>query len=115
MSELTDRLESAIAHKNAGDYSPAIEDLQAALALDPNCAEAHRQLGLVYGFTGEFEPAVESLRRAAEIAPDSVPILVDLGLTYAMLGMTDEAKATFEEVLRLDPANAAAKKNLAYF
>lgn len=115
MSEQTGKLDSAIAHKNAGEYDLAEADLRAVLETEPDCAEAHHQLGLVYGFTGQFDEAVEELKRAAELAPDSVTILNDLGLTYAMIGMYDEARAVFEQVLRIDPGNAVAKKNLSYF
>ena len=47
------------------------EDLQAVLAEEPNCAEAHHQLGLVYGFIGEFERSLEELQKISGISRQS--------------------------------------------
>ena len=115
MSELDERLSKGVAHKIAGEYDAALAELEAALALGPDCAQARHELGLVLGFIGEFDRSVEELKRAADLAPTDVQILLDLGLTYAMVGMSDEAKATFEAVLAIDPGNKTAEKNLSYF
>jgi tetratricopeptide (TPR) repeat protein len=108
-------LDRAIALKVEGNYPDAIAELRAILRESPDCSEAHHQLGLVFGFTGEFEDSLAELKRAADLDPSSIPIQNDLALTYAMLGMYDEAKAGFEEVLRRDPANEVALKNITFF
>jgi Flp pilus assembly protein TadD len=115
MSTLQEQLASGIAHKNEGEYDAAVAALEAVLSVEPACARARHELGLVMGFIGEFDRATDELRRAAELAPDDAQIRLDLGLTYAMIGMTDEAREAFEGVLRLDPGNKAALKNLSFF
>jgi Flp pilus assembly protein TadD len=108
-------LERAIAHKVEGDYEAAIAELRQALIEEPNSAEAHHQLGLVFGFVGEFDDSLSSLKRAVDLRQDNVPVLNDLAKTYAMLGMYEEARAGFEEVLRLDPGNETARQNMMFF
>lgn len=108
-------LERAIALKVEGKYTEAIAELQSILGETPDCSEAHHQLGLVYGFTGEFDESLLELQKAAELDPESISVRNDLALTYAMLGMYDEAKAGFEEVLRRDPGNEVALKNMTFF
>lgn len=108
-------LERGVALKLEGDYDSALAELKAALAEEPNSSEAHHQLGLVYIFTGEFELSLEELKQAAALNDSDITTLNDLALTYTMLERYDEAKAGFEEVLRRDPDNSIAKKNLEFF
>ncbi len=53
-----DRLERGIAYKIEGRYEEATTEFLAILAVDPDHAEAHHQMGLVLGFVGEFEKSV---------------------------------------------------------
>lgn len=108
-------LERAIAYKIAGNYDDARGELLAALDEEPDSAEAHHQLGLVHGFTGMFDESLESLQKAVTLDGNSLTFRNDLALTYAMLGMNEEAKAGFEEVLRRDPGNEVARKNILFF
>jgi tetratricopeptide (TPR) repeat protein len=82
---------------------------------DPNSSEGHYQLGLVYGFTGMFDESIDELKHASTLDPARLDIRNDLGLTYSMLGMDDEAKSEFEEVLRREPNNEKALKNIVFF
>lgn len=107
-------LEQGIALKNEGDWHQALEEFRAAVAEEPESAEAHHQLGLALGFIGEFDESLEVLTKAAAMDNTSVPTLIDLAKTQAMLGMYEEAKTGFDEVLRLDPGNEVARQNLKY-
>jgi Flp pilus assembly protein TadD len=40
--------------------------------------------------------------------------MVDLGKTFAMFGEDDKAKMAFNHVLKVDPSNEEATKNLQY-
>lgn len=107
-------LESATQHKNSGEYNEAEGEYKEVLRLDPNNAEAHLGLGLVYCFTGRFEESVEELKRAVELAPNWVEARKNLALTYLMLGMYEEGKAEFLKLLKIDPDNPEAKKHLRF-
>lgn len=108
-------LERGISYKVDGKYDEAIGEFRSLVADDPNCSDAHHQLGLVYGFTGMFDESLEALRRAVTLTPGRVDIRNDLALTYSMLGMYEEARMEFEEVLQREPNNEKALKNLQFF
>ncbi len=109
------RLEEAINHKVQGEYDEAIAILENVLASDPDHVEAHRQLGLIYGFQGLFDESVEALEKAVSLDDSRADILCDLAMTHAMLGMFDEAKPEFEKVLAMDPENKVAQQQMVYF
>jgi tetratricopeptide (TPR) repeat protein len=115
MGDIEERMERGIACKVEGRYEEAIAELKAVLCIDDCHCGAHRQLGLVYGFTGMFDESIEELKRAAELDPQNLEVMNDLAMSYAMLGMYDEAKSGFLAVLELDPSNDTARKQLAYF
>jgi len=54
-----------------GDLTSAERFLQRALEIDPNYAQAHLDLGLVYALQGDMAPAFGSWQRAATLEPDS--------------------------------------------
>src|SRR5688572_5927962 len=109
------RLQKAVTHKVAGQYEDAERLLRGILDEDPANAQAHRELGLVLGFTGMFDESIEALQRAVQIDPQYIDARNDLGMSYAMLGMVDEARTEFETVLEMDPANAMAQRQIIYF
>jgi len=47
--------------------------------------------------------------------PEAIQPRLDLALTYSMLGYEPEAKREFEEVLRRDPSNEMARRQIVYF
>lgn len=113
-------LEALLAQADAlrydGQYEEAERLYLIILEQDPDNAAAHHGLGLVYCFHGgRFEESVEELRKAVALAPQNVTYRLNLAKTLTMLGMYEEAKAVFEKVLEIDPANEEATKQLAYF
>jgi Flp pilus assembly protein TadD len=57
--------------------------------------------------------AVALLRRALDLNPDDVTSLSNLGIAYTALGLAEDARATFEMVLRRDPDRVPALEHLA--
>lgn len=100
---------------NEGQFDEAERMLKELLGNEPKNAEAHHQLGRVYSFIGLFDESLEELKVAVEILPNDPPIRVDLAMQYCMLGFNDEAKQEFEEVLRQDPNNEMAQRQIIYF
>ncbi len=92
----------------------AIEAYERYVAQHPDSPEAHHGLGLCYGFKGLLEPSIRELELAAELAPLSTKILLDLAKTYLMNEMYVEGETMFARVLKIDPGNDEAKKQLAY-
>ena len=115
MGDLKQLIEQAFALKNEGRYDEAERLLKLVLQRNPNSAEAHHLLGLVYCFTGLFDESIQELETSVRLDPDAIQPRLDLALTYSMLGYEPEAKRELEEVLRRDPANEMALRQIVYF
>ena len=109
------RLQQAKNHKANGEYDEALAVLNELLAVEPDNADVHREIGLIYGFQGLFDESVEALEKAVGLDDSRADILCDLAMTHAMLGMFDEAKPDFEKVLAMDPENKVAQQQMVYF
>lgn len=98
----------------AREWQRAEALFQRALALDPDDAMVHNNLGLLYVQSGRPKEAIDSLERAVDLFNESVPAFVfnNLGLAYEHEGSLDDARAAFEEALLLDPEYARARVNL---
>ncbi len=55
---------------------------------------------------------IHSLRQALAVSPDNIPLLLMLGDAYLDQFSLDEARSSYEAVLRVDPANPYAKTHL---
>ena len=65
------RVELASAYYAEGQYSTALKEVDAALAIDPSLAGAHGLRGLVLMQTGQDKQAERSLREALRLAPEN--------------------------------------------
>jgi predicted O-linked N-acetylglucosamine transferase (SPINDLY family) len=83
-----------------------------ALALRPDHAGTHNNLGLVFQDRGERGQALEHLSRAIALAPDVADFRNNLGLTLMSLYRLDAAMAALKEAIRLAPEDPKAYDNL---
>lgn len=114
MEGLEEKLARGVACKIEGRYDEAASEIQAVLEQQSDNAEAHHQLGLVYGFIGLFDESIHHLEQGTHLDPENVLARNDLALTYTMLGRYEEAKAEFAGVLERDRQNDVALRNLNY-
>jgi type IV pilus assembly protein PilF len=96
------RLELGAGHYQQGNYAQALEEVRAALAADPDYAQAYGLLGLVYMDLKDRERAEESFQRALRLAPNDSELLNNYGWFLCQTDRPREAIARFETVLR-DP------------
>lgn len=97
----------------SGKSQQAIAFLSRAIARDPNRAEFHYNLANALYHTGEYEKSIDEYQTAiALFNPPSWRALNNLGVAYAKLGRRKDAIDEFLQVLKLDPENTDAKKNL---
>lgn len=95
----------------------AMQEYEAALAIDPNNADAHfgRGVGRLMappGFGGDLDGAIEDLEFAC--AKNPFPeAWYQLGEAYKRKGLNDKAKEAYKKALELDPKNQEAAKALA--
>src|SRR5712692_696436 len=76
-----------------------------AVALKPEFAEAHNDLGVVLGAQGRFGEAVACFEQAVALKPDYAEALNNLGNVFRELGRLGEAVAQYERALALQPSN----------
>ena len=96
------------------DENPDVvrDHLNRALAEDPDYADAHSHLGLLYIAQRRFKEAVGSLQTAVRLKPDDPLTRYNLGVTYASLGQTDSAAIAFQDAIRLKPDDPITHYNL---
>ncbi|MBC7807321.1 MAG: tetratricopeptide repeat protein [Akkermansiaceae bacterium] len=109
------QFEKAIQHKVIGEYDEALAALRPLLQTHPDNAEVYHELGLIHSFKVDMDESIYYLEMAVRLSPQSVPYMLDAGKTHAMFGNDDKAKAIFEYILKLDPVNVEAQKNLAFY
>jgi tetratricopeptide (TPR) repeat protein len=93
-----------------GLYEDLRQPLEAVLARDPGNAEAHAALGFVeLKGLGAPERALVHFDRALELGLGHTEFLVNRGIALHDLGRIDEALASHDAALALDPAQPHAR------
>ena len=80
-----------------GDVSGAIEELKAALKLDPGNVNVLNSLGVCYGVEGKLAEALAAFREATRIDPHEVMALYNAGYVHCMLNQTEDALRCYQE------------------
>ena len=91
----------------------AFTAFQRSVQLNPALAEAHYQLGVLYGKQSQWRPAVDALQTAIRLTPDFADAHVRLGEAY-LIGMASAKDATepLERALQLQPELSRARRLL---
>ena len=95
-----------------GDARQAVELIGKAVALQPDCADAHFNLGTAFQDLGRLEDALASYRKALELKPDLAAAHNNLGVMLENLGRLDEALHNYHKALAIEPHFADAWTNL---
>ena len=84
-----------------------------AIALSPDYAEPHANLGTVLLKMGKPTEAIERCRRASDLDPRNPDAHCTAALAWLALDEPAEAKLALEQALRIQPASLQAKYVLA--
>ena len=84
--------EQALADFAADRESAAIEQLRAALLLDPCCADAYEALGVILSKIDELDEAIELMQKLAQLDEDSVMAHTNLSVFYMQKGDKERAE-----------------------
>ena len=97
----------------AKDDRAALAAFQQAIQLDASHAEAHYQLGLLYGKQSQWKPAIQALQMAINLTPDFADAHVRLGEAY-LIGMANakDAVEPLQRALQLQPDHFKARRLL---
>jgi Flp pilus assembly protein TadD len=100
---------------NNGDLDRDISELDQAIQLDPDDAEAYNNRGNAFRQNGDLERAIRDYDRAIQLNPNDAYAYINRGLAYARKRENEYAIADFQKVLELcgaSPLCQAARQEL---
>jgi tetratricopeptide (TPR) repeat protein len=103
----------AIELHNAGDVLGAIESYTAALAIQPDRADALSNLGAAYVRLGQYDDAIKQYELALKSDPASTAIRLNLALAYYKSARPNQAIPQLKRVVSSDPQAKGAYLLLA--
>lgn len=87
----------------------ARREVEKALGLDPNLAEAHAALGRMRGlYDWDWSGATAAYKRALELGPGNATVVLGLAGQAATLGHLEEALRLDRRAIEMDPLNVGA-------
>jgi Tfp pilus assembly protein PilF len=89
------------------DVTKAAIELEKATDIDPEFAEAHHALGVVYSRQGRYPDAAIEFRRTIEFLPGESAPYSNLAWILFKAGQHAEAEANVRRALQLSPENAS--------
>jgi protein O-mannosyl-transferase len=95
-----------MALSQSGNIPGAIDELQQAVRLNPDYAEAQNDLGISLANSGRVAEAVTCFRAVARLKPDVADAHSNLAEALQAIGLADEAASEFQKARRLGAAPA---------
>ncbi len=102
------------AFQKIGRADLAIEDLNTAIAINPNYYEAYYDRGLAFAAQGSLDRAVKDFDEALALNPAFDPAYNNRGAAHLLSGRRDLALEDFATAIELNSTNAEAYVNRAY-
>jgi tetratricopeptide (TPR) repeat protein len=94
-------------------YAKAQKEVEKALDLNPNLAEAHAQLGRIKtNYDWDWTGADAAYKRALELEPGNADVVRGAAVLAGTLGRFDEAITLDRRAIELDPLGLSAHYNL---
>ncbi len=104
---------AGVCARETGDYAGAKDLFSKALALDPNNASVHNNLGLLYAMDQHPQKARKSFEKAVALDPGHPAYLNNLGFLLLSQKSYSQAETWLEKSLSLNPADLTLVNNLA--
>jgi tetratricopeptide (TPR) repeat protein len=95
-----------------GQIDKAIEQYEAALAIEPDYAMSRYNLGVALAAVGRLDEAIEQYQETVRLQPNNAVAHNNLGNALLMQGRLEPAMDHCREALRLDPDFAEAHFNV---
>jgi tetratricopeptide (TPR) repeat protein len=97
--------EPAVDTSSQGGLDPDIAELDEAIRLAPNDAQAHRRRGNLWGRKGDMERALADYDEAIRIDPNDIAIFHDRGVMWQRNGELDKALVDLDHAVRMSFAD----------
>jgi tetratricopeptide (TPR) repeat protein len=104
---------SAIESLKKGEIAPAIESLRAALAADPDFADANHYMGIAQSAQQNWPEANRAFSAAVQASPSNPQIHFNYGVALEKQGDWNNAVLQFQSVILLRPSEVQARCQLA--
>lgn len=88
-------------HFDRGEFKEARECFEMVLQQEPNLAEVHSKLGMIYHAADNFQKASKAFRRALEINPNYTEAALNLVITLNESGRFEEAEESFKKAAKV--------------
>jgi tetratricopeptide (TPR) repeat protein len=108
------RLSLAKIYFRAGKYAESTAQYQMLIDKNPKVADLYVRLGESRENANDVSGGIEAFKKAKELDPTNYLPVLELALLYNRAGRDEEARKTYEEVIKLQPDNVEALNNLAY-
>jgi Tfp pilus assembly protein PilF len=103
---------SGACYKAIGQVDAAVKCYEKALAIKPDFAEAHNNLGVTIQDLGQLNTAVRSFEKALALKPDYAEAHNNLGIVLMKLHQPDAAVKSYKNAIAIKPDYAKAYNNL---
>jgi tetratricopeptide (TPR) repeat protein len=103
--------QSGLAHLQLGNSQPAAAFFRQALALNPQLASAHYNLGAILQASNRYDEAIAHYEKAIALKPDDFAAHNNLGNALVALNRLDDAIAHYQRALALRPDLAGTHMN----
>jgi tetratricopeptide (TPR) repeat protein len=108
------RLSLAKIYFRAGKYADSAREYQTLIDKNPKVADLYVRMGEAKANGNDTTGAIEAFKKGKEVDPGNYLPVLELALLYNRAGRDEEARRTYEEVIKLQPDNVEALNNLAY-
>ena len=108
------RLALAKIYFRAGKFTDSSAQYQSLIDKNPKTAELYVRMGEAKANANDLNGAIDAFKKAKEIDPANYLPVLELALLYNRMGRDEEARKTYEDVIKLQPDNVEALNNLAY-
>ena len=112
--------DNSVAHNNLGNtlrdlkkFDGSVQEYEEAIRLAPHTISAYANLGSVYQYQqASIDKAIDVYKRGIEANPESVDMYILLALAYEQKQDNTNALKTYDQILKLQSDNQAAKAGI---
>ena len=104
----------AIQNHKINNLQDAQNYYQRVLEIDPNYAQAHNNLGVIFATLGENQKSISCYEKAIEIDPNYLEAYNNLGKLYLTLGENQKSISCYEKIIKINPNHMDANNSLEF-